>query len=52
MYGTGIDLDEVTGLNRDLTNEFFPLALMNHLFQLFLRLCIMSDHQRSILLTV
>ena len=52
MYGTGIDLDEVTGLNRDLTNEFFPLALMNHLFQLFFCLRIMSDHQRSILLTV
>ena len=52
MYGTGINLDEVTGLNRDLTDEFFPSALMDHFLQLFLRLCIMSDYQRSVLLTI
>ena len=52
MYGAGIDLDEITGLNGDLTDEFLPSALMDHLLQFFLRLRIVSNHQRSILLTV
>ena len=52
MYGTGIDLDKVTGLNGDLTDEFPPSALMDHLLQFFLRLRIVSGYQRSILLAI
>ena len=52
MYGTGIDLDEVTGLNRDLTDELFPLSFLDHLLQFFPGLRVVSNHQRSIFLTV
>ena len=52
MYGTGINLDEVTGLNRDLTDELFPLSFLDHLLQFFPGLRVVSNHQRSIFLTV
>ena len=31
MHGTGIDLDEIPGLNGNLSDEFLPSALMDHL---------------------
>ena len=52
MYGTGIDLDEISGLNRDLTDELFPLSFLDHLLQFFPGLRVVSNHQRSIFLTV
>ena len=52
MHGTGIDLDEIPGLNGNLSDEFLPSALMDHPLQFFLRLRIVSVYQRSILLAI
>ena len=52
MHGTGIDLDEIPGLNRDLTDELFPLSFLDHLLQFFPGIRVVSNHQRSIFLTV
>ena len=52
MHSAGIDLDEIPGFNRDLTDEFLPSAFVDHLFQFFFCLRIMADYQCGVLLAV
>ena len=52
MHSAGIDLDEIPGLNGNLSDEFLPSALMDHPLQFFLRLRIMADYQRGVLLAI
>ena len=45
MYGSRIDLDEITLLNRNAADKLIPPAFGNHFRKLFLCLRIMPNHK-------
>ena len=52
MHGTRINLDEITFLYRDFTDQLTPASVVYHVFQFFVCLCIVSDNKLGIRLTV
>ena len=52
MNTARIDLEEISLMNRDLTDQLRIISLLHHLLQLFLIFCMVPYNNRSIRLTI